>query len=462
MWRGNTPRFTPSDFKLSTTYQISDDWPISYDDLLDDYIAAEDELGVAGDGGEWNQEMQGKRGKDYPLSKIPQALGDVMLKQSIDVADQGKPLKVDGHEIRLVATPQARVTKDGWKGRRQCQGNASCIPICPTGAKYDAGVHIRLAAKLGVEFYTQRAVTRVRLDASGKVDGIVFRSWDKPQVDQSIEAKYVVLACNGIETPRLWLASKLDNSRDLVGRRLMDHVQSDAVARTPKPIYPFRGPQNTSSIVSFLDHADRKSVSAFNISVGNDGWGRYTDDKGKIKGPTNIFEDIAWNGGAMTFGDDLQKKLRDDPATAITYLQRLSFSTEQLPDPDNRVTLADEKDAFGMPRPKISYKISDYSKRSLTYARSVARRIFEGVGMMPDGNNYPNFSYSGAGHLMGTCRMGMSKLDSVVDSNGKSHSHPNLYVVGSSVFVTGSCVNPTLTLAALTLRSARAMAKEFA
>src|SRR5262249_10854873 len=150
--------------------------------------------------------------------------------------------------------------------------------------------------------------------------------------------------------------------------------------------------------------------------------------------------------------------LRDDKDTAITHMLRLSFSTEQLPEPDNRVFLADEKDAFGVPRPKIAYKISDYSKRSLTYARGVVRQIITAAGMTPEGSGLTDFQYSGAGHRMGTCRMGTDRTNSVVDSNGRSHVHPNVYVVGSSVFVTGSCTNPTVTIAALTLRTVKAFA----
>ena len=62
---------------------------------------------------------------------------------------------------------------------------------------------------------------------------------------------------------------------------------------------------------------------------------------------------------------------------------------------------------------------------------------------------------------MGMYRMGKNKADSVVDSTGRSHAHPNVYVVGSAVFVTGSCANPTLTLSALMLRTARALASQF-
>src|SRR3989454_1686635 len=405
-WRGNCPRFPPNDFMLKKQYGIADDWPIDYGQLLDDYCEAEDELGVAGDSKEWDTATQGDRGKPYPLSKIPQAIGDEFFKKALSQAAGGEPVVIDGREIRVIATPQARVTKDGWKGRRQCQGNASCIPICPTGAKYDAGVHIRLAKDLGVEFHPRCLVTRVRMDPDAKVAGVVYRTWAKNQEDQTVDADYVVLACNGIETPRLWLSSKLDNSRDLVGRNLMDHVQSDVVCRTPEPIYPFRGPQNTSSIVAFFDHPNRKTVSAFNISVGNDGWGRYTDEKGKLKAPFNILDELTWDPAServLAFGEALQRKLRDDPATAITHMLRLSFSTEQLPEPDNRVALADEKDAFGVTRPKISYKISDYSKRSLAYARSVVRRIIVAAVMKPEGSALPHPPSPGAGHLLGPC-----------------------------------------------------------
>ncbi|MCY7368880.1 MAG: hypothetical protein LH474_12095 [Chamaesiphon sp.] len=58
---------------------------------------------------------------------------------------------------------------------------------------------------------------------------------------------------------------------------------------------------------------------------------------------------------------------------------------------------------------------------------------------------------------MGTCKMGNNPCSSVVDAQGRSHEHPNLYVVGSSVFTTGGTSNPTLTVAALALRTADAI-----
>ncbi|MGB6702745.1 GMC oxidoreductase, partial [Methyloceanibacter sp.] len=65
----------------------------------------------------------------------------------------------------------------------------------------------------------------------------------------------------------------------------------------------------------------------------------------------------------------------------------------------------------------------------------------------------------GAGHIMGTARMGNDPKSSVVDRDLRSHDHANLFILGSAVFPfpTGATANPTLTIAALSLRSARSV-----
>ena len=65
-----------------------------------------------------------------------------------------------------------------------------------------------------------------------------------------------------------------------------------------------------------------------------------------------------------------------------------------------------------------------------------------------------------AAHIMGTCIMGKDAKDSVVDHSGRTHDHHNLFILGSSVFATGATANPTLTLAALALRSVRAIHRQ--
>lgn len=66
-----------------------------------------------------------------------------------------------------------------------------------------------------------------------------------------------------------------------------------------------------------------------------------------------------------------------------------------------------------------------------------------------------------AGHVIGTTVMGENPKTSVVDKNLRSHDHPNLFILGSSVFTTSGCVNPSLTIAALTLRAADFIIKDF-
>ena len=60
----------------------------------------------------------------------------------------------------------------------------------------------------------------------------------------------------------------------------------------------------------------------------------------------------------------------------------------------------------------------------------------------------------GAGHIIGTARMGNDPKTSVVDRDLRSHDHPNLFILGSAVFPTSATANPTLTIAALSLRAA--------
>jgi choline dehydrogenase-like flavoprotein len=121
-------------------------------------------------------------------------------------------------------------------------------------------------------------------------------------------------------------------------------------------------------------------------------------------------------------------------------------------------------DDLGVERPKVSFSIADdeYVVDALHHGRAVAEKLFEhiGRGIVIDKppHNAP-FAWNTAAHIMGTCRMGADPAKSVVDSHGRCHEHANLYLAGASVFVTGSTANPTLTLAALALRTAEAIDK---
>lgn len=124
------------------------------------------------------------------------------------------------------------------------------------------------------------------------------------------------------------------------------------------------------------------------------------------------------------------------------------------------------RSARGMPRPVINYRIDDYTKAGMAAATRVYQQIFGRAGITDctnphEGSWFPSvtwgdavFPYHGMGHFAGTHVMGSGRHDSVVDSYQCSWDHHNLYLVGSGSFPTMGTSNPTLTLAALTLRSA--------
>jgi choline dehydrogenase-like flavoprotein len=135
---------------------------------------------------------------------------------------------------------------------------------------------------------------------------------------------------------------------------------------------------------------------------------------------------------------------------------------EQAPNPDSRVTLSTEKDALGVPRAKLDWRVTDLDKRSIrTFYQLLGREMGRsGTGrvqikdwLLSDDKTWPSF-ISGGWHHLGTTRMSADPKQGVVDANCKVHGIANLYIGGAAVYATAGAVNPTLTLVALSLRLA--------
>jgi choline dehydrogenase-like flavoprotein len=126
-----------------------------------------------------------------------------------------------------------------------------------------------------------------------------------------------------------------------------------------------------------------------------------------------------------------------------------------LPLEKNAVTLSTDKtDPLGIPRPRLSFHFDDYNRKAMEYAYNVSKQVFTLAGCVVVDEKGQVKDYSGAGHIMGTTRMGANPDESVVNEYGQAHEHSNLFIAGPSVFVTSGTANPTLTAAALTLRTA--------
>ena len=132
---------------------------------------------------------------------------------------------------------------------------------------------------------------------------------------------------------------------------------------------------------------------------------------------------------------------------------------EQAPNPASRVTLSSERDALGLPRIRLDWKLTEQDRRSIMQHFYSLALEFGALGMgrvlvnMRDDGIWPDM-VAGGNHHMGTTRMSDSPANGVVDRNCRVHGIENLYVGGSSVFPTSGIANPTLTIVALALRLA--------
>ncbi|MEO8628066.1 MAG: GMC family oxidoreductase [Betaproteobacteria bacterium] len=412
-WLGTCLRLVADDFRLATRFKRGVDWPIDYAALERWYGEAEHEIGVSGDSA---ADLGSPRSTPYPMSAIPMSMVD----QHIAKAFAGTP-----YEVR--STPQGRnaTVRDS---RPPCCGNNSCIPICPIQAKYDATVHIARAEAAGAKLLTQSVVDLLEVGADGNITALRYRRPDGTAA--RLTARVFVLAAHAIEIPKLLLMSKSEgapngvaNSSDQLGRNLMDHPVQLSYALARKPVWPYRGPLSTSGVESSRAGEWRTERPAFRIEIGNDGWSWPTG------APTTDAQDLAARG---LRGVALQKALLDRTSRQI----RFGTLTEQLPDPANRVMPDyDKRDKLGIPRPRISYRIDDYTKAGLAAARKIHQDAFDRIGATTITHNADK-DFQGAGHVMGTARMGSDAKSAVVDADLRTFDHPNLFIEGSAVFPT--------------------------
>ncbi len=426
---GTASRYRPSDLRMRSLFGVGVDWPISYEDLEPFYEEAERETGVSGDP---SFDGGAPRRTGFPMPPVPATY-----------LDQRVAAVLPAMGLTLKVFPQFRNTIY-YDGRPPCCGSASCIPICPIGAKWDASFHADKAKERGARLEVNAVVTQIELDARRRVSSLRFLRPDRSQGEA--RAKIYVIAAHAIETPRLLLISRSErapngiaNGAGMVGRNLMGQIDQITTGLTRDPIYPYRGPIGTSGIVEFRDGPFRSSRAAVGTSLSNAGWGR-------ADGPLRHAEQLARKG---LWGEELRRRVADRVAREL----KIGSTAEMLPDESNRIVADfDRRDAAGVPRPRIFFKIDDYAKRGLHDAILRHERIFAALGAS-EMTHYPPSATSSA--ILGTARMGRDAKTSVVDAELQAHEHDNLFIVGGANFPTGGVLTPTLTIAALALRAAK-------
>lgn len=356
-------------------------------------------------------------------------------------------------------------------------------------------------------------VTGVRLTADGSaVDHVEVASPDGARLQ--IRGRRVVVAMGGLESVRLLLASNdvrpagVGNDNDQLGRNYMSHLaatsgtvtfsgpadsirwnyQKDAdgiyvrrrlaisgdaqermqslntVFRThlPDPADPGHGNAILSAMYLVKDLVLYEYSRKFRENKA--GIGLYS--RHLLNVIRNPFALAGFGVGWVRNRILADRKLPSVVLGSRTNSFALEFHAEQEPNPASRITLTQDRDAYGMPRMSVDWQTTPLDMESLkaSYAALAERLRESGVGRLdydPD-QLVAQASKEGAygGHHLGAARMSVNPADGVVDPDCRVHGVENLFIASGAVLPTSSQANPTLTIVALALRLADRLKSE--
>lgn len=291
-------------------------------------------------------------------------------------------------------------------------------------------------------------------------------------------AKYV-LACGAIQNARLLLASNrqaaagIGNGNDLVGRYFQEHLEIASAEfwfSKPRPMSLYRYVWNKTRASAELGLTE-EIQERYRILNGTVSFLPLPIGKHRIpKIQTYQDEDPrkAWDNMSRRYAETLERS-KEVELGPIQWSYQLNTRIEQAPNPDSRITLDREKDAYGLPRVHLHWALTDLDKRSI---RTLYEILGQQAGMTGIGRirleawlrdkkdmSFPDSTNAGW-HHMGTTRMHEDPKKGVVDRHCRVHGLGNLYVAGSGCYPTSGAPNPTLTLVALTLRLSEHLKKE--
>lgn len=434
LYSAHFPRFHPSDFKVKTLDGVADDWPIDYQTLAPYYEENDRMTGVSGLAGD----------PAYP--DIDAVLAPLPLGKS------GQKLAEGFNALGWHWWPaDSAVASQAHDGRDKCINLGACGSGCTQGAKASTDItYWPHAIRNRVEVRTRARVREITVNAQGMAGGVIY--YDAHGVEHEQKAEVVVVACNGVGTPRLLLNSTsnlfpdgLANSSGLVGKNFMFHPYASIYGVFDDPVDGYRGPHNCIWSQEFYEtDLSRGFVRGFIYE--------------SIRGNTAVGTGVTgMTANRISWGKNHHREYRQ----LFERLCGMVSICEDLPEEHNTVTIdPDLKDSDGIPAPKVTYAISENSDLMLDFSIARATEVLEAAGAKDVITQKP--IPEGGWHLLGTARMGVDPSRSVVNEWGRSHDVKNLFIIDGSIFVTSAGVNPTRTIQSLGLYIADQMKSRLA
>lgn len=389
-----------------------DKWPIKYEDLEKYYTQAEKLLEVHGETGV--DVCEPPRSAGYPYGSIE------LSGPATRIYNAGKKLNL--HPFKLPLAVNFHNSK-----KRICERCNTCDGFpCKISTKNDLDTTLLAdAQKFGTEIVTNTIVTSVKQEGNRIT---TVECVDKNTKERfEIHGNIVLLAAGAINSAAILLRSniKRDISFNFVGKYLMRHCNAVVTS-----LFPFQTNPNQEFCkqLCFSDFYEDKREE----------WGTATGILQDIATPDSVVIKHHAPPGTKTFA-----------AFVTKYLQNLLCIAEDSPREENRVTISNELDPYGVPSIEITHNYCEDDYKRLRYLQHHAKRILRAAGGLFQFTGKMLDSFS---HAVGTIRFGDCPSKSALDSNCKYWGLENLYVVDGSVMPTSGGVNPSLTIAANALR----------
>ncbi|MDD0766883.1 GMC family oxidoreductase [Streptococcus pneumoniae] len=407
---GVSLRFRKEDFKISDyigKQNLETDWPLTYDSLKEYYEMLESILKITGQ--DDSTELVYINNDISEIEKIPfsQQLDYLLKRAKMKLEFKKTPLAINYSAASACSLPRIDSISSS------------------EGIRYDA-YHTFIKPVLNlIDLYDNTRVLKL-YESNKDITSVLCKDLNSRK-EFIIQSKIFVLAANGIQSPAIMLNSKsknnplgIGNNKGLVGKGL-----SFKASRL------IRGEIQNFNKKSFCEQ----------YSTG------YSTDF--------YFHDLFHNklGGLILEANPWETMDSDN------YIQ-LECLIGDMPLLSNYIQLTDNMDNEGFPIIDMIYRLNDIDKVRLETLSKIVKSYLESAGIQNIKYIDTDFE-KGSSHIHGTCRMGKSPENSVVDKNCKVHDISNLYIVDGSVIPYASGINPTLTIQANSLRVATYLAKKY-
>lgn len=412
-----TLRFRPEWFKARTKLGYGRDWPVGWREMWGYYAKAEAAMAISGPiSYPWGP----PRGR-YPY-------------RAHEVNAAGQVLVRGARAMGVAWAPTPLATISAPRGlAHPCVYRGFCKSGCSTNAKQSVLVtYIPRALKAGAEVRDLAMVGQIETDDAGRATGVVYYRdgrWRRQR------ARNVVAAGYSIETPRLLLNSAtarfpdgLANSSGTVGTHLMVHSNHAVWGEMDEEIRWYKGPPSMA-VCEHWNYEDQKDFHG----------GYAFMSQGPL--PVDYAQSFVSNTGV--WGMELRRRMAN-----YNRMAGLKIVGETMPQEKNGVTLAEERDRFGLPVARVTFGYCDNDRRLYEHSLRFMRRMLKAAGAGD------LFETESTAHLMGGCPMGFKPDDSVTDADGRTWDIDNLWICDGSLFPTAGGVNPSLTIVAMAERIA--------